>query len=108
MPTVGGRLTAFDLQGRRIALRDGRLSDSAGTLAGAHLGMSEAVARFWRVLGADDAALMAALTAASTAPARLLGLEAVRGQIAPGLMADIVALRRDTFEVVQTWQDGLV
>jgi N-acetylglucosamine-6-phosphate deacetylase len=70
-----------------MTLVDGvpRLAD--GTLAGTALTMDGAV----RNLVAAGADLAAAVDAASTTPARLLGLTD-RGAVAPGLRADLVAL----------------
>lgn len=83
-----------------IELRDGapRLAD--GTLAGSALTMPNAV-RCAVGAGVD---LATAVRAASTTPAHLLGLFD-RGQVAPGLRADLVALD-DAGEVVQTWVAG--
>src|SRR5215831_19786243 len=39
MPTVGATLREFQLMGRTISLREGRLTGKDGTLAGAHLDM---------------------------------------------------------------------
>jgi N-acetylglucosamine-6-phosphate deacetylase len=72
------------------ALADGegvRLPD--GTLAGSLLSLDRAVANLRAYSGT---ALDDALFAASTAPARLLGLEGERGVIAPGALADLVLL----------------
>ncbi len=81
---------AGDLGGQPVSLVDGapRLAD--GTLAGSALTMDRAVA----VAMGAGASLEAAVEAASTTPARLMGL-ADRGAIAPGLRADLVALGAD-------------
>jgi N-acetylglucosamine-6-phosphate deacetylase len=65
-----------------------RLAD--GTLAGSVLTMDRAITN---VVTHADVVLEAAVEAASTTPARLLGL-GDRGSIAPGMRADLVALRR--------------
>lgn len=85
----------------RIELREGapRLPD--GTLAGSAVTMDEAI----RVCVAAGVPLEHALAAASTVPARLLGL-ADRGAIAVGRRADLVALSPD-LRVAQTWVAGL-
>jgi len=87
--------------GRRLTVGDGapRLPD--GTLAGSSLTMDRAVR-----IAADDAGLgtEAALGAATSAPARLLGLDD-RGTIAPGRRADLVALDPAGL-VVGTWVGG--
>lgn len=65
-----------------------RLAD--GTLAGSVLTMDRAVSN---VIGHAGIAVEAAVQAASSTPARLLGLDD-RGAIAVGMRADLVALRR--------------
>jgi N-acetylglucosamine-6-phosphate deacetylase len=84
----------------RLAMRDGapRLPD--GTLAGSALTMDTAV----RVCVAAGIELHHALLAASTNPARLLGL-GDRGVIGPGMRADLVALAPD-LQVEQVWCGG--
>lgn len=80
-----------------MELRDGapRLPD--GTLAGSAVTMDAAV----RVCVQAGVPLADALRAASTNPARLLGLRD-RGAIVPGLRADLVALT-PSLEVEHTW-----
>ena len=84
----------------RLALVDGapRLAD--GTLAGSALTMDAAV-RNAVAAGFD---LAAAVAAAATNPARVLGLTD-RGVIAPGHRADLVALS-PTLEVEDVWIGG--
>jgi N-acetylglucosamine-6-phosphate deacetylase len=79
----------------------GRLPD--GTLAGSTITLADAVRNVVQHAGVrwPDA-----VTAASTTPARLLGL-ADRGRIAPGHRADLVVLTPD-FEVEATWIAGEV
>jgi N-acetylglucosamine-6-phosphate deacetylase len=83
-----------------IEFTDGapRLPD--GTLAGSSLTMDAAV----RSCVAADVPLQAALAAASTNPARLLGLDD-RGGIEVGRRADMVALSVD-LTVTAVWIDG--
>jgi N-acetylglucosamine-6-phosphate deacetylase len=102
MPTVGSAQDNFDLMGRRIHLRCGRLVSDDGTLAGAHLDMASAVRNAVTLAGLslDDA-----LRAASLTPARFLGLDRERGTLTPGARADIVALT-PSFAVVTTWLAG--
>jgi N-acetylglucosamine-6-phosphate deacetylase len=102
MPTVGTGRDSFDLMGRRIHLRGGRLVSDDGTLAGAHLDMATAVRNAVTLAGLslDDA-----LRAASLVPARFLGIDRERGTLTPGARADIVALT-PSFEVVTTWLAG--
>ena len=69
MPTVGGS-DHFSLYGNEIRLRDGKLVNSEGSLAGAHITMAESLARLINMVGiAPDAALRMAVTI----PARVIG-----------------------------------
>jgi N-acetylglucosamine-6-phosphate deacetylase len=85
----------------RIAMRDGapRLAD--GTLAGSAVTMDDSIRRVVRVCGVD---LGRVVRAASTNPARLLGL-ADRGTIEVGRRADLVELD-DDLRVRATWIGG--
>jgi len=102
MPLVGTDQRHFLLQGRRIALQDGRLTGPDGTLAGAHLTMMEAVRNAVTLVGVGIAD---ALTMATRTPATFLGLQSELGSIAPGYRADLVAFN-SKFEVVETWVAG--
>jgi N-acetylglucosamine-6-phosphate deacetylase len=103
MPSVGARLNEFQLMGRTISLRDGRLTAQDATLAGAHLDMASAVRNAVQLakLPLDDA-----LCAASLTPARFLGLAGERGAFSYGARADMVALTSD-LDVIGTWIDGV-
>jgi N-acetylglucosamine-6-phosphate deacetylase len=102
MPTVGIACDSFQLLGKRIELRNGRLTSADGTLAGAHLDMASAV----RVaVTRAGIALDDALRAASRTPARYLGLEHERGTFRVGSRADIVAMST-TLHVLQAWVGG--
>ncbi|MEO6299210.1 MAG: N-acetylglucosamine-6-phosphate deacetylase, partial [Paracoccaceae bacterium] len=69
MPTVGGS-AHFSLYGDVIRLVNGRLVNSEGSLAGAHVTMAESVARLINVVGiAPETALRMAVTI----PARVIG-----------------------------------
>jgi N-acetylglucosamine-6-phosphate deacetylase len=85
----------------RLELRDGapRLPD--GTLAGSALTMDAALRTCVEHAGVG---LHAAVHAASTRPAGVLGL-ADRGDVRPGLLADLVALDAD-LHVEQVWVGG--
>jgi N-acetylglucosamine-6-phosphate deacetylase len=85
-----------------LALVDGAPRLPNGTLAGSAVTMDESIRVMVRSAGVD---LAAAVGAASTTPARLLGLFD-RGSIEPGLRADLVALGED-LEVVRTWVGGV-
>lgn len=69
MSTVGGsdHLRLYDMD---VWLRDGRLVNAEGSLAGAHVTMAEGLQRLITVVGIP---LETALDMATTAPARLLG-----------------------------------
>ena len=70
MPTVGGS-DHFSLYGDEIRLQGGRLVNSEGSLAGAHVTMAESLARLINAVGiAPDAALRMAVTI----PARVIGM----------------------------------
>jgi N-acetylglucosamine-6-phosphate deacetylase len=102
MPTVGTDQDHFELMGRRIELRNGRLVSENGTLAGAHLELASAVKNAVTLVGIplDDA-----LRAASLVPARFLGIEPDRGTLSAGARADIVALTAK-LDVLTTWIAG--
>src|SRR4051812_1939642 len=102
MPTVGAAQDHFELMGRQIQLRDGRLLSENGTLAGAHLDLASAVKNAVTLAGIslDDA-----LRAASFVPARFLGIEHRRGTLSAGARADIVALTGN-LDVLTTWIAG--
>jgi len=102
MPTIGTGQDHFELMGRRIELRNGRLVSENGTLAGAHLELASAVKNAVTLVGIslDDA-----LRAASLVPARFLGIEQHRGTLDAGARADIVALTA-ALDVLTTWIGG--
>ena len=89
MPTLGGVLTRFALDGKDILLRAGKLTDADGTLAGAHLSMAAAVTNMVHLAGVS---LADALCMASTTPAKVLGLSDQLGRIAPGMRAGLTLL----------------
>ncbi len=103
MPTVGAESHAFQLTGRSISLREGRLVTEEGTLAGAHLDMASAVRNAVTLCGIplDDA-----LRSASHTPARFLGLAGERGALIPNARADLVALTNE-LRVIACWADGV-
>jgi N-acetylglucosamine-6-phosphate deacetylase len=103
MPTVGSDLTSFDLMGRSISLRDGKLTADDGTLAGAHLDMASAVRN---AVTLANIPLEDALRSATLTPARFLGLEHERGALIPGARADFVALGTG-LDVLSVWVDGV-
>jgi N-acetylglucosamine-6-phosphate deacetylase len=102
MPTTGGDADDFTLNGRVIHLRDGRLTDDSGTLAGSALSMADAVRNAVRLLGVP---LPTAIAMATRVPARLMRLDQRIGSIAPGRNADLLALDQ-AGEVVRCWVGG--
>jgi N-acetylglucosamine-6-phosphate deacetylase len=101
MATAASSATGFTLAGEAITLKDGILTNPAGTLAGAHLTMAEAVRNLVSLTGAD---WTTAIRMATATPAAALGLED-RGVIALGAHADLVVLD-DDLQVLEVWQGG--
>lgn len=89
MPSVGAKDKNFVLQGQQIFVEDGRCTTEGGTLAGSDLDMASAVRNAVSML---DVPLETAVQMASTTPARFLGMDKVRGDIKPGMKADMVLL----------------
>ena len=102
MAVTGTDLTGFELHGRTIYRRDGRLTTADGTLAGSDLDMAGAVRNSVERLGL---ALPDVLRMASLIPARFLRLDHEMGRIAPGYRADLVLLD-EALQVKQTWIGG--
>ncbi len=102
MATAGSDRTGFELDGKQIVLKEGRLTDAAGTLAGAHLSMDEAVRRAVALVGIP---LAEALRMATHTPAKAIGVMD-RGRIVAGCHADLVALDT-TLAVRAVWRGGL-
>lgn len=90
MSTVGGS-DCFTLYGQEVRLMDGRLVNSAGSLAGAHVTMAEGFHRLIHVVGVSPAT---ALDMAVSAPARLIGRPDL-GQLADRSLDDILCLNAD-------------
>lgn len=88
MSTVGGP-DFFDLYGQRIEVRDGRLVNAEGSLAGAHLDMATAVRNVVAKLGEPAEH---ALSMATSIPAAAMRLDGKIGAFVPGAKADIVLL----------------
>lgn len=93
---------AFQLGGRRVTRRDGKLLLDDGTLAGADLTMDAAVRFAVHHLAVP---LPEALRMASLYPAQFLRLDRDRGRIAPGFRADLVLLD-EALAVTRVWIDG--
>jgi N-acetylglucosamine-6-phosphate deacetylase len=102
MPTAAGGPDRFDLQGREVLLRGGRLQLEDGTLAGSNLTMDAAVRYCVHQLKLD---LATTLRMASLTPAAFLRRDHELGRIAPGYLASLVHLSED-LQVEETWIDG--
>lgn len=92
MPTFASNVTSFTIGDRDITLVGKHLQAADGTLAGAHLGLDEAVANMCRLA---DVPLADALHMASGVPARILGLENRYGTIEIGKPASLTCLSDD-------------
>ena len=103
MPPVGADDPSYVLYGETITAVDGVVRNTAGALAGSALDMATAVRNAVQWLGVD---LAEAARMASTYPAQLLGLDALRGHISEGSIADLVLLD-DQLQVCQTWIGGV-
>ncbi len=88
MSTVGGP-DFFELYGQRIEVRDGRLVNAEGSLAGAHIDMATSVRNVATTLGEP---IERALAMATSIPAAVMRLDGKFGAFAPGAKADIVLL----------------
>ena len=103
MSTIGTDQTVFELNGRQIFRKDGKLTLADGTLAGADLDMISAVSFM-----ADHASLPfeEVLRMASLYPAQCLGIAATRGHLIRGAVADLVHLD-DNRHVQAIWRAGI-
>ncbi|MCG7393496.1 N-acetylglucosamine-6-phosphate deacetylase [Microvirga sp. ACRRW] len=102
MAVTGTSMKTFDLHGRTIYRKDGKLSTEDGTLAGSDLDMATAVRNSVERLGL---ALPDVLRMASFVPAAFLRLDHELGRIAPGYRADFVLLD-EGLHVQDTWIGG--
>ena len=102
MPPAGSPDDVFELTGRRVTRRDGRLTLDDGTLAGSDLTMDRAVRYAVRHL---DLPLAEALRMASLYPACFLRCDTSRGRIAIGHRANLTLLS-DDLRVTGVWIGG--
>ncbi len=102
MSTIGSDQRQFDLNGRTIFRRDGRLTLADGTLAGADLELSSAVRYMVETVGLE---VHEALRMASLYPARCLNNPKVSGTFATGQVANIIHLGGQ-LKVEQVWMAG--
>jgi N-acetylglucosamine-6-phosphate deacetylase len=103
MSVTGTPAQEFELLGRRILRRNGRLETEDGVLAGADLCLAQAVRNAVTLLGVAPAD---AIAMASAVPADFLGLAHARGRIAPGLRADLLLLSPG-LDVLGSWLGGV-
>ncbi len=101
MSTIGSDETSFDLNGRTVYRRDGRLTLADGTLAGADIDMLSCVRYVHEKLGQP---LEEALRMASLYPAEAIGASS-KGSLANGQDADFVVLGPD-LDIHSTWIAG--
>jgi N-acetylglucosamine-6-phosphate deacetylase len=101
MSSVGGP-SKFTLDGHPVYVENGRCINHEGRLAGAHLGMNQAVSNCVSMLNLP---LAQALRMASTYPAQVLGLESELGYIKAGYRASFTILSRQ-LEVKAVMIDG--
>lgn len=92
---------AYDWQGRRIFVRQGRCEPEDGTLAGSHALLDTGLRTVVRDAGQP---LETALRSASTTPARSIGVGR-KGQLKPDFDADVVILDQD-LQPVETFVEG--
>ena len=104
MAVAGTDLDEFNLNGRRIRRRDGRLTLDDGTLAGADIDIPGSLRVLVRDVGLPQAA---ALAMATRIPAELIGQAGRIGCLAPGARADLVHLGPQ-FELREVWRGGKV
>ncbi|MBR9763937.1 MAG: N-acetylglucosamine-6-phosphate deacetylase [Rhodobacteraceae bacterium] len=102
MSPLGTDVTEFDLLGKRIYRRDGRLSDANGVLAGADLSMIEAVRQMDALTGCG---LGAAIRMASLTPAEVMGLGDSLGSVTPGKRAGLTLMDAE-LQVTAVMVDG--
>lgn len=102
MLTIGTDMPDFELNGRTIFRRDGRLALADGTLAGADIDMLSSVryAAEHFDIGLDEAIRMATVY-----PAEAMRIGNRKGRVAPGFDADFLLLTPD-FELKSTWIAG--
>jgi N-acetylglucosamine-6-phosphate deacetylase len=102
MATVGSDDSGFHLYGEHIEVKEGRLVNAEGALAGSAIGMIDAV-RFshWEAgLELGECLRMAALY-----PAAFLAMDQRLGRVSPGFRADLVHFD-PAFTVCNTWVAG--
>ena len=103
MPTVGSKSDTFELNGRIVTRRNGKLTLPDGTLAGSNLNMIDALRYIVSVLHVP---LSEALRMCAVHPAAFLGCDAMYGRLQPKSRADIIWIDPVTLEHQGVWISG--
>lgn len=103
MPTVHGP-AEFELYGARIRLREGKLIDARGSLAGVHIDM---VGTLQRLVRNAQLPRETALAMVTSIPARAAGLHPDHGHLLEGRRANIVLLGREQLDLQRLIIDGV-
>lgn len=104
MPTVHGP-PEFELYGARIRLREGKLIDARGSLAGVHIDM---ISTLRRLVCDVELPLETALAMVTSIPARAAGLDAEYGRLAGNVRANILLLDPGPVQARALILDGIV
>ncbi|MGH8316476.1 MAG: N-acetylglucosamine-6-phosphate deacetylase [Steroidobacteraceae bacterium] len=104
MPTVHGP-PEFELYGAKIRLRDGKLIDARGSLAGVHIDMAGTLRRLVRNV---ELPLETALAMVTSIPARAAGLDADHGLLIAGRGANILLLDAAQLQIRQLIIGGVL
>ena len=102
MATTGTTLGSFELNGRTIFRKNGRLTLENGTLAGADLDLASAVRFMVNNVGIS---YIDALKMATIFPSSFIGMEREIGVLKPGARADFLWLD-DDLNVQSVWRAG--
>jgi len=102
MATTGTSLESFELNGRTIFRKNGRLTLANGTLAGADLDLASAVRFMVNKVGIPH---IDALKMATILPSKFIGMEKELGVLKPGARADFLWLDND-LNVQRVWRSG--
>lgn len=103
MAVAGTAQSEFQLNGRRILRREGRLTLEDGTLAGADLTLPQAMSNLVHLCGTP---VERALAMATSIPARVIGRDDEIGHLLPGRDANLVHLA-DDLTLRTVWRGGV-
>ena len=96
-------LSEFQLNGRRILRRDGRLTLEDGTLAGSDIVLLQAINVMQKAIGLE---FEEAVRMATIYPAKAINRDAQFGHLQSGARADFVWLKRH-HQIGQVWRQGM-